>query len=234
MQTHASFAERLLIHSALSDPHRLGAVDLLATGDLTSTDLAHRLGIPGNLLAHHLKVLEEAGLIERRISEGDARRRYIVLRHTPARSQVFDRDETNPVGEGKRVVFVCTHNSARSQFASALWRHRTGVIAESAGRTPAKRVHPMAIRVASEAGIDLDDALPRGYDQIRVRPDIVVSVCDRAGEETLPDAGLHLHWSVPDPVRQGGEGAFRAAFDEISARIDAVASAVTGSVEGPG
>ena len=72
--------QRASFHAALGDPARLTIVDSLFLTDLSPGDLARRLGLPSNLLAHHLRVLESAGIIERRRSEGDGRRSYVRLR----------------------------------------------------------------------------------------------------------------------------------------------------------
>jgi protein-tyrosine-phosphatase len=198
-------------------------VDELAGGDLTPSALAARLAIAGNLLAHHLGVLEDAGLVTRRVSEGDGRRRYVVLRR-----DALDAMTPTVRAPAGTILFVCTHNSARSQFARALWTTRTGRPAESAGTDPADRIHPLAVRVAAEQGIDISGERPCGYSSLDPSPDrrsdLVISVCDLAGEANLPQASRHLHWSVPDPVRIGGVTAFRRAFAEISARIDTLAA----------
>ena len=167
-------------HAALGDVKRLAIIDGLAAGDHTVSELADRVGIRGNLLAHHLDVLETAGLIDRRVSEGDHRRRYVSLRweclpSTPARP---------PPTTG--VVFVCTANSARSPFAAGLWEQRTGHRAASAGNHPAAAVHPRAVEVAAEFGVDLSAAKPAGYDLLTETPALVISVCDRARESGPP------------------------------------------------
>lgn len=82
-----------------------------------------------------------------------------------------------PVQRGVRdVLFVCTANSARSQLAAALWARRTGAPARSAGQAPAQRVHPEAVAIAAAHGLDLSEAVPRGYDTIGPDPDLIVSV----------------------------------------------------------
>lgn len=131
----------------------------------------------------------------------------------------------SPSLDPRAILFICTHNSARSQFAAALWKERTGGTADSAGTDPADRVHPKAVRAAAAFGLDLVDAVPKGYDAVSVRPDLVVSVCDRAREAGVPFAAPHLHWSVPDPVRSGTQAAFRSAFADIAGRIDQLAKA---------
>lgn len=207
-------ADRAEVHAALGDRRRLAIVDHLTLGDRTVTELADVSGMEGNLLAHHLDVLESAGLIERRVSEGDHRRRYVALRW-----------ERVPTGPAKRlqfeeVLFVCTRNSARSQFAAALLERTTGRPAGSAGSDPAPRVDLRAVRVAGEYGVDLSSAETRGYDDYDGHPDLVVSVCDRALEAGVPAADAHVHWSVPDPVARGTVEAFRSAFGEIAVRME--------------
>jgi protein-tyrosine-phosphatase len=120
------------------------------------------------------------------------------------------------------MLFLCSHNSARSQLAAALWTARTGTAASSAGTHPAARVHRGAIAAARRAGLDLSTAEPRLIDHIT--PDAqVVTVCDRAHEELEP-ADDWWHWSVPDPVEVGTAAAFDAAISAIDERIAAVAT----------
>ena len=211
-------AERARVHAALGDRYRLQMVEQLLEGDRTFQSLAESAGLPGNAAAHHLGVLEAAGLIERRVSEGDHRRRYITLRQDR-----LDAIIPRPVTPAGRLLFVCTHNSARSQFAAALWEQRTGSRADSAGTSPASRVHPSAIRVAREYGLDLGGAQPKGYEEVRSNPDLIVSVCDRAHEAGWPFPGPAVHWSVPDPVPAGSIDAFRSAFADLAARIGRIA-----------
>ena len=212
-------ADRARLHATLGDPHRLRMVDELLLGDRTFQELASLVKLPSNAAAHHLTVLASAGLIERRQSEGDRRRRYVTLRRERL-DGLTPRASVAP----QAILFVCTHNSARSQFAAALWRERTASTADSAGTEPAERVHPMAARAAAAFGLDIAGAVPKGYDAITVAPDLVVSVCDRARESGLPFEAPHLHWSVPDPVRVGTQDAFRAAFADIARRIDELAA----------
>ena len=98
---------------------RLAIVEDLSASDRAPSVLATRYGLPGNLLAHHLDVLERVGLIERHVSSGDRRRRYVRLRHEALRDVAV-------VGRARagRALFICTHNSARSQLAAALSRER--------------------------------------------------------------------------------------------------------------
>ena len=216
-----SVASRARVHAALGDETRLRAVDELWLGDRTPAELGGMLGIDSNLLSHHLDVLEDAGAVSRHVSAGDGRRRYVRV----------NADVVGDFLPGRRlnagsVLFVCTHNSARSQFAEAVLRSSTGVGVESAGLHPASVVHPKAIRVAMEHGLDLSRAVPRSYEEVETTPDLVVSVCDRACEAPLPFMAERLHWSIPDPVETGRLDGFRRAFDDISRRVELLAAAI--------
>lgn len=189
-------------------------MDLLHESDRTPGELAALTGMPTNLLAFHLKSLEEAGLVERRRSEGDSRRRYVCLRDEGITLLGVDRQP--PVPES--VVFVCTHNSARSQFAEALWRASRPGAVWSAGTDPADGVHPQAVAAGRRFELDLSGMRPKGYEAVPHEADLVVTVCDRASESEPPLVGTRMHWSIPDPVGRGPD-AFEAAFAEIAARM---------------
>ncbi len=209
---------RAQVHHALADAVRLGVVDALRLTDRSPSELGDLLGLPSNLLAHHLDVLEEAGVVRRRVSQGDRRRRYVTL--------VVDDPLAGPALPlpPQRVLFVCTRNAARSQLAAALWTEATGRPAASAGAEPADRVDPGAIAVAASHGLVLGGSRPRGYDEIEEPVELVVSVCDRAREGGVPLDVPHLHWSVSDPAGGGPED-YRTAFEHIQLRIQRLAAA---------
>lgn len=217
------------LHHALGDPTRLRIVDALQLSDRSPSQLGEMTGAPANRLAFHLDVLEKVGLIERSLSQGDARRRYVRLR--PERLARLTDPQPLP-GPAGQVLFVCTANSARSQLAAHLWHARTGGPALSAGTHPADRVHPTAVAVARRNGLDLTDACPRSYDQLEVTPDLVVSVCDRASESRLELHAPQLHWSIPDPAG-GGTDDFVRVFELLSERVDRLARAVLAGSGGP-
>jgi protein-tyrosine-phosphatase len=207
--------QRAAAHAALGEPVRLAIIDRLVESDSTPSELGRAFDLTSNLLAHHLGVLERAGLIERVISSGDRRRRYLRIRcEISGLLSLGDRRCASP------ALFVCTHNSARSQLAAALWQDRTGMRATSAGTHPAARVHRGARRAAQRRGLDLGDAVPRGLDgdELDTAP-LVITVCDRAHEEIALPSGA-LHWSIPDPVQIGTAAAFDAAADHIDQRIE--------------
>ncbi|MBW3576360.1 MAG: helix-turn-helix domain-containing protein [Actinobacteria bacterium] len=204
----------------LGDEHRLAMVDALRLSDRTPTELQELTGLASNLLAFHLDALEEVGLIERHRSQGDGRRRYVSLRHDTLAGVL----EVSRLRAGM-VLFVCTRNSARSQVASALWEARTGGRSMSAGTDPAPAVHPLAVEVAADHGLDLSGARPRSYQEVEADPQLVVSVCDRARESGLAFDVPLLHWSIADPA-DGDRDTFQTAFDEIARRVDVLAGQV--------
>jgi arsenate reductase len=133
------------------------------------------------------------------------------------------------MGNTKRVLFVCTGNQARSQIAEALLRSRSKGIFEaySAGSQPKDTVHPLAIRVLEESGVDAAGLKPKGVaDMVGEEFDYVFTLCSRAQEAcpVFPGAPTLAHWNLDDPAAaQGTEeqrlDAFRAIRDEIDRRI---------------
>lgn len=217
------------MHAALGDPTRLAVVDELVVGDRSPRELAEALGLPSNLLAHHLRVLEDAGVVHRSGSEADRRRTYV--RVVPAALTGLVPAALVPAGAAvPRVVFVCTHNSARSQLAAALWSQRSPVPAASAGTHPAPRVHCRAVKVAHRHGLSLNDAKTSQVVDVLRPQDLVVAVCDSAYEELGP-APERLHWSVPDPVRVDTDAAFERAYEDLDERVDRLVTAVEHRVE---
>jgi protein-tyrosine-phosphatase len=216
---------RAAVHAALGEPVRLAIVEQLAVSDRAPSVLAAQFGLNGNLLAHHLDVLERVGLIERTVSSGDRRRRYVRLHRDVLGDLGAGVGARVAAGRGRaagRALFVCTHNSARSQLAAALWRQRTGGDATSAGTHPADRVNPGAVAAARRAGLDLEGARPRSLGDGDLDADVIVTVCDRAHEE-LAAPPEWWHWSIPDPVEAGTRRAFDAALAALDERISAVA-----------
>lgn len=213
------FRARVAKHAALADPARLRIVDLLTLGDLSPTELQAELGMPSNLLSHHLRTLEEAGLATRHRSEADRRRSYIRLAAGALEGLVPGAEHG-----ASRVLFICTRNSARSQLAAALWQQVSEIPSTSAGTHPADRIAQGAIEVARRHGVDLADRPPRKLDLVAAPGDFMVTVCDNAHEELVGLGGVH--WSVPDPLRLGTEDAFEKAFDDIAHRINELAPRV--------
>jgi ArsR family transcriptional regulator, arsenate/arsenite/antimonite-responsive transcriptional repressor / arsenate reductase (thioredoxin) len=189
---------RAILHAALADTARLRITDTLLTGDASPSELAAMLAMPSNLLAHHLHVLEQAGIITRRRSDGDS------LAPRPARAAL-------------RVLFVCTANSARSHLAAALWRQASNLPAVSAGTHPAAAIDPGAIAAAGRHSLPLPRLRPRHISDVRRDGDLVVTVCDLAHEELAEAAAVH--WSIPDPVPAGDPDSFDAALAQLADRV---------------
>ena len=129
----------------------------------------------------------------------------------------------------QRVLFICTHNSARSQMAEGLLRHlaRDRFEAFSAG-TEATLVRPLAIKAMAELGIDISAQESKTLDRYLNDPfAMVITVCDSAAETCpiFPGAAQRRHWSLPDPSQATGSEAeqltvYRHVRDEIQAHIE--------------
>ena len=126
------------------------------------------------------------------------------------------------------MLFLCTGNSARSQMAQALVEHLGGgaIAASSAGSDP-KPLHPNAVRAMREHGIDIAGRRSKHLGTFTDRRfDYVISLCDRVREvcPEFPDRPDHIHWSIPDPAREGDTDeqtfpAFRRTAAELATRI---------------
>lgn len=209
--------QRARRHAALGDVARLAVVDELVLGDRSPSELQKLLGLPSNLVAHHLKVLEDNGLVERRRSEGDRRRTYLTLTDSSA----LDGSPSTDLVV-RRLVFVCSANSARSQLAAAMWTTASDVPVTSAGTHPAERIARGAREVAARHGLTMVSEQPQQFLDIRTKDDLVVAVCDNAYEEL--GASVSLHWSIPDPVSVGDDAAFDRAYVELDRRVATLAS----------
>jgi len=220
VETFVDLERRAAVHAALADPSRLAIVDQLMSADASPSELQVSLSMSSNLLAHHLRVLVQAGLVRRTRSEGDRRRTYLTLIHTQLETLV-------PGGDRRvdRVVFVCTQNSARSQLATAVWHHRSEVPAVSAGTHPASKVHPGAIAASRRQSIPIRPRRPRHVGEILRPTDLIIAVCDSAHEE-LPADSPRLHWSIPDPVQAHHRNAFDRTLEELIERINRFAPTV--------
>ncbi|MCS7224456.1 MAG: arsenate reductase ArsC [Armatimonadetes bacterium] len=125
-----------------------------------------------------------------------------------------------------KVLFLCTGNSARSQMAEGLAREM-GWDAYSAGTEPKSSVHPFAIAVMKEKGIDISHQQPKTIDlNLANSVDLIVTVCDQAQEACvhLPLKVPTLHWSLPDPAAFVGDDEskiqfFRQVRDDLERRI---------------
>jgi arsenate reductase (thioredoxin) len=133
------------------------------------------------------------------------------------------------VAQRSRVLFLCTHNSARSQMAEGLLRYLAGdrFEAYSAG-TEATHVRPLAIRAMEEIGIDISSQESKTLDRYLGEPfEYVITVCDDANEACpfFPEFSTRLHWSLRDPSQARGSeqerlAVFRSVRDELRNYIE--------------
>lgn len=137
------------------------------------------------------------------------------------------------ITEPMRVLFLCMHNSSRSQMAEGLLRARGGQRFRvfSAGTHP-RTVHPLAVKAMAELGIDISERAghrAKGIEEFANEPpmDLVITVCDEAAEECpyFPNARHQTHWSFPDPsaatdTEEERLAAFRRVRDAIATRVD--------------
>lgn len=228
-------------------PVRWRLMGELARSDRRVRELVSLLDQPQSLLSYHLGRLRAAGLAGARRSSFDARDAYYHLDLVncadglaAAGLALHPGLRLGPVpvtgpGRGCRVLFLCTGNSARSPVAEALLRRRaSGVVVASAGSHP-KPLHPDAVRVLREYGIDLAGRLPRHLGGVRdERFDYVITLCDRVREvcPEFPGPAEHLHWSIPDPVASAGAAqdtypAFRRMAAELETRIGFLLGAIS-------
>jgi ArsR family transcriptional regulator, arsenate/arsenite/antimonite-responsive transcriptional repressor / arsenate reductase (thioredoxin) len=229
-------------------PVRWRLLTELARSDRQVRELTALTGQPQNLVSYHLGRLRAGGLVGMRRSSADGRDAYYsidlarcgeLLTATGAALHPGLRlvpPSSGPAGTRASVLFLCTGNSARSQMAQAICEQMAGglVTAASAGSHP-KPLHPNAVRVMRERGIDISSRQPRHFDVLAgQRFDYVVSLCDRV-REVCPDfAGPPqvIHWSIPDPAAAGGTDAetyptFRALAAALETRIGFLLSRIS-------
>ncbi len=228
----------------VTEPNRWRLLAELARSDRQVSELVEALDVPQSLVSYHLRELQAAGLVSAKRSAADGRDtfyrvdadRWVGLLNEAAEAlqpgvtlMPAPPPPPRPVrGRPPRVLFLCTGNSARSQMAEALLRHRAGagrVDARSAGSHP-KAVHPAAVAVMTERGIDLSGHEAKPLSRFRrVRFDHMITLCDKVREicPDFPGQPATAHWSVADPALEGdgatGYAAFQRTADELDGRI---------------
>jgi len=200
-----------------------------------------------SLVSYHLRQLRDGGLVSTRRSAADGRDTYYALDLPRCRELLSSAAgslhpglPTTPRDRASdsvcaRVLFLCTGNSSRSQIAEALAGQLSGggVRAASAGSHP-KPLHPNAVRVMRERGIDIAGSRPKHLGEFAgERFDYVISVCDRVREVCPAFTGGPelIHWSIPDPAREPGSDeetlpAFERIADQLSTRIEFLIRAI--------
>jgi protein-tyrosine-phosphatase/DNA-binding transcriptional ArsR family regulator len=205
----------------IADPHRWRLLVELARSDRRVSELTRLVGDPQNLVSYHLRELRDAGLVACRRSAFDGRDSYYridlarcgeLLTAAAASLHLGLEPRVSPLpprrrGRRPRVLFLCTGNSARSQIAEALLTHLSThtVEARSAGSHP-KVVHPNAVRVLAERGIDISRNTTKHFGRFsRTHFDYVVTLCDMVREVCPEFSGEPetIHWSIGDPAIEG-------------------------------
>jgi ArsR family transcriptional regulator, arsenate/arsenite/antimonite-responsive transcriptional repressor / arsenate reductase (thioredoxin) len=213
----------------------------LARSDRSVQEMLQMLGEPQNVVSYHLRKLREQHLVKERRSSADERSLYYSLDLENLRElyvQAGDRlhpalgsmpgsvdPQQWPIPEKPlRILFLCTHNSARSLLAEALLRQMSDgqLEIESAGTQPTG-VHPLTLHVLEERGIDGSQLHSKHLDTLREQTfDYVITVCDRIREvcPTWPAEPECIHWSLPDPVtEEGSEQERYQAFEQTAQQL---------------
>jgi ArsR family transcriptional regulator, arsenate/arsenite/antimonite-responsive transcriptional repressor / arsenate reductase (thioredoxin) len=228
------------ILTLLSHKIRWQILSALVQSDQRASELVELLNQPQNLISYHLQKLRHSGLVHIQRSRADGREVYYSLDLDRARQLYFSAGESlHPAISDKasqtdefpnrkiqaRVLFLCTHNSARSQMAEGILRERSSgrIKAFSAGTEPTS-VHPLAIRALQELNINISDQRSKNLkDLLGQEFDYIITVCDRAREvcPVFPDDPVQIHWSFPDPTEvEGTESQRLAAFREIALQLN--------------
>ncbi len=222
----------------------------LAESDRRVQELVALLQRPQNLISYHLRLLREGQVVKERRSSADGRDVYYSLDLNYLRALYLESGQMlHPVlvqgctksgdilppptnmREGQRpwrILFLCTHNSARSQLAEGIMRASGSDLVEvfSAGNEPGQ-VHPLAIRAAAALQIDISGQYSKQMDEFAGQSfDYVITVCDRVREvcPVFPGEPRQMHWSFPDPAAVSGSeeeqlAAFLQTARELSTRI---------------
>jgi protein-tyrosine-phosphatase len=207
----------------------------LVHSDYRVHELVDQVNRPMNLVSYHLKQLREQQLVHERRSSADSRDVYYSidlarlerlyyssgaqLHPSLGKPDVLVGRATPVTPTPKRVLFLCTHNSARSQMAEGLLRQLAGDRVEvfSAGTQPSV-VHPLAIRTMTSLGVDITAQRSKHLDEFYGQSfDWIITVCDRIQENcpVFPGDPQQVHWSIPDPLAAPDKWA-EESFDEVA------------------
>jgi protein-tyrosine-phosphatase/DNA-binding transcriptional ArsR family regulator len=240
----------------VADPHRWQLLGELARSDRRVGELTELLGKAQNLVSYHLGELRSAGLVSARRSSADRRDTYyrvdlmrcsellcaagMALQPGLRLGMLPTEPTRRRPTRAPRVLFLCTGNSARSQMAEALLQDRSGHVIEarSAGSHP-KALHPNAVRVMAEHGIDISGRPTKHLSRFaRTRFDRVITLCDKVRESCpeFPCQPATAHWSMPDPAAEADSDeasyqAFRRTADELETRIGLLIAQMTAQAQ---
>lgn len=230
----------------VADESRQAIVRLLARSDRRASEIGAVVCLPPNAVSYHLRQLRDLGVLHDRRSSADARDVYYQLdigrlfalyaaagdalypgMSAPQGQSQEQRDTPHSLSRPLRVLFLCTHNSARSQMAEAILRQMGGdqVEAFSAGSLPTE-VHPEALAALREAGIDASGLSAKSLERFIGEPlDYIITVCDRVRDicPSFPGDPAQAHWSIADPAvvedPEQRAKAFHDVLSELQVRI---------------
>lgn len=221
----------------LADPTRCAILMRLARSDERPSELSATIKQPPETVAAALANLESAGLVTSRMSDVGGERYYHLdleqfqqryvraggMIHPALAQAVVEAEEGAEPRAKPRVLFLCTHNSARSQMAEGLMRSLSHGTIEvySAGSQPSE-VHPLAIETMDSMRIDIRGQRSKHYEEfIGQHFDYIITVCDRAREACPVFPGLKesIHWSIPDPAAIENEAERRRAFHNAASQL---------------
>lgn len=236
---HSPELFRVLAHDI-----RWAILTLLAKSDYNGQELIRALKQPQNLISYHLRLLAEQHLVTERRSSADERSFYYSLDlgalytlyvasgealHPLLGTRVTEDTQLQEAvhrlpPQPVRVLFLCTHNSARSQMAEGILRHLSEgrIEVTSAGSQPTE-LHPLAVRACSSMGIDISRQHSKHVNALGSETfDYVITVCDRVREScpTYPGDPERVHWSFPDPAEvKGSEEVRYHAFEQVAFQL---------------
>ena len=224
-----------------SHPLRWRLLRELVRSDRAVWELMMLVEEPQSLVSYHLRLLRDGGLVSARRSSADGRDNYYAIDLMACREALQTAggalhpalrlapvpvapSRTGRLSRRRRVLFLCTGNSARSQIAEALLeRMSAGAIeAASAGSHP-KPLHPNAVGVLRKRGIDISANRTKHVDEfVSQRFDTVITLCDRV-REVCPEFSSRselVHWSMSDPALEGATNhASYPAFERTAAEL---------------
>jgi protein-tyrosine-phosphatase len=239
-------ADLIVVLSALAQDTRLDIFRMLVqhgAEGLPPGEIGERLKLPAPTLSFHLSQLKHSGLVasrrksravlyDARVGTIDKVVEYLNAncgaRAKPATRELLSKEKSS--GPPKRILFLCTRNSARSIMAEcAMMRWGEGRFqAFSAGSSPAEKVHPAALRLLNELRYETAGLHSKSWDQF-AEPggsalDFVLTLCDRAAAEPCPawpGQPLRAHWGVKDPLAfEGSDSERRKVFLETYAALE--------------
>lgn len=215
---------------------RWSILKALTLSDLQVNELVEQVHEPMNLVSYHLKKMRADAVVTTRRSEADGRDMYYSLdlenlreKYQQAAAALHPAIGSNvlsaikPALQRQRILFVCTHNSARSQMAEGILRHLSQGQLDvfSAGSQPTK-IHPTAISTMKKLNVDIREQRARSLQEYLGQSfDYVITVCDKAREvcPTFPGDGTQMHWGFPDPTVIDDEGERKEIFEHIAVRL---------------